>query len=546
MAYNCIFCHREARRESIPLTSHTASGIWRISREPSCTEEGIRIQNCRICNQELLREAIPVIAHNANGNWIVIENPACTEEGIRIQNCRFCGLEAIREAVPIIDHSANGEWLVIKEPLCNESGLHIQYCTVCKGEALVEEMPAITGLDHVFEKQIIFGNKIIPPIIREDVCVICNFTGNKYYDFTFIWLTIIILIGISFGIYFLVMFIKNLLSFVCPYCFNKFYKKDVPYPEYKCPGCSETIPKIVLKTSILPFSIIGVSGSGKTNYITVMLNELERAMSLPLTLAPQNDYTKDHQNDNYSRIYERHIPPESTAAGAALKPQIWCITNTSRNKGNKVPRYTFTIYDGAGEDHENIQTSQTNVSRYIKYSEAIMIALDPLLLVNVRNKGIVNKDEMRNSMSGSEDEYKNGSQVVNDVVSCIKQAFGIQENIKLKIPVAVVLTKFDTIIKHDSFDDDALVKKSSSIIRNGKFSMEEVVQIDKEIREWLNKIEEVSFVRSIEANFKTSYFFGVSSLGEPPKSGDALSEHIKPHRVLDPILWLFKMKKFID
>jgi len=540
----CKFCNQETSRENVAMIEHTPSGNWRVINAATCTAEGIRIQNCRVCNTEVARESVPIIAHTPRANWEVLEESTCTEEGIRIQNCRICNQEANRDSIPIIDHSASVEWIVITEPLCNVNGLHIQYCIVCNAEAISEEIPAITGEDHVFDKHVIFGNIVIPPIVREDVCTICNFIGAKHYDFSFIWVTIIILICIGIGIYLLVMFIKNLLSFVCPYCFNKFYKKDVR--SNQCPGCRGHIPDTVLRTSILPFCIIGVSGSGKTNYITVMLHEMERAMGLPLILSPQNSYTKDNQNENFSRIYEKHIPPESTAAGAELKPQIWCVTNDARKAGNKVLKYTFTIYDGAGEDQENIQSSDSNVCRYIKFSEAIIIALDPLILVNVRRDGIVDKDEMKNSLSGREDEYKNGTQVVEAVASYIKQAQGIKENVKLKIPVAVVLTKFDTILSHESIDEGALIKKSSSIIRDGAFVKEEMEQIDKEIREWLEKIGEASFVRSIEANFKKSYFFGVSSLGKPPKSGEVLNDQIKPHRVLDPILWLFKLKRFID
>ena len=42
------------------------------------------------------------------------------------------------------------------------------------------------------------------------------------------------------------------------------------------------------------------------------------------------------------------------------------------------------------------------------------------------------------------------------------------------------------------------------------------------------------------------HFFGVSSYGEPPETQGSVNENIKPHRILDPVLWLFKEEKFID
>jgi endogenous inhibitor of DNA gyrase (YacG/DUF329 family) len=96
----------------------------------------------------------------------------------------------------------------------------------------------------------------------------------------------------------------------------------------KCPSCGETIPKTALETPNLPFSIVGVSNSGKTNYITVMLHELGRFShpNLRLALGHQTKDTLDHQNENYRRIYEQHTRPDSTQAGET-KPKIWSVRN---------------------------------------------------------------------------------------------------------------------------------------------------------------------------------------------------------------------------
>ena len=69
---------------------------------------------------------------------------------------------------------------------------------------------------------------------------------------------------------------------------------------------------------------------------------------------------------------------------------------------------------------------------------------------------------------------------------------------------------------------------------------------DSEIRNWLEQIGESAFIDALDSHFKEYYFFGVSSYGAPPKNAHTLPDEIKPHRVLDPILWLFKWAKFID
>lgn len=313
----------------------------------------------------------------------------------------------------------------------------------------------------------------------------------------------------------------------------------------QCPSCQQVIPKMALETPNLPFSIVGVSNSGKTNYITVMLNELGKSSGLRLALGHQTKDTLDHQNENRTLIYEEHKRPDATNAGEST-PQIWYIKNLQKKHGNEVPTYTFTIFDGAGEDHENNLDPSSTVCRYINASKAIILAIDPLVLSNVRRGGVVDHSVMVNSLGGFEGQTKNAEDIINSVASYIKSARGIKTTKVLDIPVAVVLTKFDTILNHSSFGPQALIKNRSLTVRDGKVDMTEISQVDEEIRHWLYEIGEGAFIDALDSHFKEYQFFGVSSYGKPPINQNTLSSEITPHRVLDPILWLFKKAKFID
>lgn len=368
---------------------------------------------------------------------------------------------------------------------------------------------------------------------------------------------------------------KNMAKFTCPFCIREYDKRKVLYvcPDCgetttpgrferepikckgagcgglatirKCPSCGQVIPKMALETPNLPFSIVGVSNSGKTNYITVMLHELGRSSGLRLALGHQTKETLDHQNENYHRIYEEHTRPESTQSGENM-PQIWYIKNLQKKRGSEVPTYTFTIFDGAGEDHENNLDPSSTVCRYINASKAIILAIDPLVLSKIRHGGMVDHDVMVNSLGGYEGETKNAEDVINSVASYIKAARGIKATKVLDIPVAVVLTKFDTILNHKAFGPQALIRNKSLTVRNGRVDTTEISQVDEEIRNWLYEIGEGAFIDALDSHFKEYYFFGVSSYGNPPKNAYTLSDEIAPHRVLDPILWLFKKAKFID
>ena len=365
-------------------------------------------------------------------------------------------------------------------------------------------------------------------------------------------------------------------KFTCPFCINEYKLSKVEYrcpdcgtksepksaerepiqcKNYKCgklatlrtcPSCRAEIPKTVLETSNLPFSIVGVSNSGKTNYITVMLEELRIQAGLGLALVAQNKETSSHQTANRDLIYRQHVPPAATEAGARF-PQIWSIRKVPKNSGNHVPTYTFTIFDGAGEDHENNLDISSPVCRYINASKAIMLTIDPLVLSIIRRGNFVDPDTMRNSLGGNLGGGVHDAEgVMNRVAEYIKVARGIKSTRRLDVPVAVVLTKFDTLLAHGGFAASALIRDRGLIFRDGKLNMTEIEQVHEEIRNWLYSIQEGAFVNAVQTHFKKFYFFGVSSFGAPPEAGQKLPNPIRPHRVLDPILWLFKNAGFID
>lgn len=378
-------------------------------------------------------------------------------------------------------------------------------------------------------------------------------------------------------------------KFTCPFCLQEYDKKLV---KYYCPTCRKTseatffeaksgkvkcktsgcyglathrkcinpncdagvnsdgeavgtdeIPKIALETANLPFCIVGVSNSGKTNFITIMLRELPRAPGLRLVLGAQNNRTQRIQNETYNAMIEMHQAPMGTLP-ENVYPQVWYIKNMQKKSGNTVPTYTFTIFDGAGESQEVLEAASTE-HNYIIASKAIIITLDPLILEGVAHGGMVDPEIRSLSLAG-DDQVKNAPEIVNNLATYIRTAKGIRDDKIIPIPVAVVLTKFDTVLNNNYFSADAIVKKSSLTVEGGRINKSEFKQVDGEIRNWLYDIGEGSFVEALEANFKEFCFFGVSSYGAPPPAIRTTPDNIKPHRILDPMLWLFNRFGFID
>lgn len=349
---------------------------------------------------------------------------------------------------------------------------------------------------------------------------------------------------------------KSMVKYICPDCGKEVKRKPWMGDKVKCedggiasirscPKCDKTLPKAALETPNLPFSIVGVSGAGKTNFITVMMKELKNN-GLNLTIGGQTTETRNHQNEMERIIYNSYkdnmVPPSTNRD--EIFPQIWYVRNNQKGNRNEVPTYTFTIFDGAGESHEDIDPNSAEY-RYINASKAIILTIDPLVFSSIVRGGFVDPSVLYNSRGGEVSE-KDASEVINGVADYIKSARGISTNKKLDVPVAVVLTKIDTVLSHPAFGSHALIQSSSLNIRNGKVDLTEMQQVDMEIRNWLYTIGEDAFINALNSNFKEYMLFGVSSLGAPPTDVDSFPKEIHPHRILDPILWLFKREKFVS
>lgn len=379
-------------------------------------------------------------------------------------------------------------------------------------------------------------------------------------------------------------------TFTCPYCFVEYDKDDI---QYYCPDCGEaskpgkgehsgmvsincphcgrkatvrvcpncgsynhTNPKasrgIIPNSSLdtdgnLPLCIIGGSSSGKTNYITVMLDELERLPGRVLSVSGVNQYAVKTQRDNRKRIYTDKQPPDATrrlVVGETLEPQLWEMKNLSRQTSRRTPTYTFTIYDGAGEDHQEHTTPTSTVCAYIKSSNAIIVTIDPLILDSLQRDI---PDAARNASGYDASATKwTAADSVKSLAAYIKAGRGIRTSANLDIPVAIVLTKFDIVLALDSLPSNALVRKESTVMRNGRVNLTEIDQVSTEIENWLTDIGENAFLNALQSEFMTYKFFAVSSYGSTPTQRGKVSDRIRPHRVLDPVMWLFKQEKFLD
>ena len=332
-----------------------------------------------------------------------------------------------------------------------------------------------------------------------------------------------------------------------PVCKRAFCKnKGQTIREAVCKHCGEQLPpQILFHDKYLSFCAVGVSGAGKSSYLTTLLHELKYS-GLPWVLQAMDVETTRRAQINEQLVYEERHCLSGTEAGVSPRPQLWTILDNSA-KGDKIPTYSLTIYDGAGEDCEHIDYTplDAQISRYLSGARMLLIMFDPLLLPSVRVE--IPHDTLNASMAIDRQTSAPANMVsmVNSLANYIRRACNIAPGKRIDRKAAVILTKLDALNEMlNGFASGATILKDSPHIQSKGFVESDSEMVDLEIRDWLSRQGETAFLSAIDANFRDVRVFGVSSFGRPPDMHKRLAK-IRPHRVLDPLMWMLAAEGII-
>lgn len=331
---------------------------------------------------------------------------------------------------------------------------------------------------------------------------------------------------------------RRTLTVLCPFGTESSESVDV---------CGQALPSDILQyRNYLRFSVLGTTGSGKTNYLTMMIQQLKSAhgeenlsnISIEHVDTMTNTIFRTHLNT----ILQYKMPVGPTPPEDIVIPQLWRI------RQDRKPAASLTVFDGAGENQER---PQERIVRYIYGSKQFILLIDPLSIPSLRSR-LTREEIMGSSHETDPDgqaELHSGADMVVNIANFIRRNKNIDVNTKIGNPTAVVFTKLDLFLR--DFGNSTVTGKSPHL-RAGQFVEADSLAVDREIRSWLiengrnglvNDGEE--FVKAVEDNFSNIRFFGVSSFGTEPSEFKLLSS-ISPHRVLDPLMWILAQEKIIQ
>ncbi|MBQ6898720.1 MAG: dockerin type I repeat-containing protein, partial [Clostridia bacterium] len=165
IAKKCVKCDYTENERATPALGHNYdNNRYKVTKEPSCSEEGTADVVCSNCGDAkvLVLDKIP---HTLTDKWTETLAPTCTEEGEKAGTCRYCG--SVTEKIPAKGHDA-AEWTLVKPATCTEPGIMQGECKVCGDVTATKETEVIP---HSFDETTVYWTSGIR----------CKENANGYY-----------------------------------------------------------------------------------------------------------------------------------------------------------------------------------------------------------------------------------------------------------------------------------------------------------------------------------------------------------------------------
>jgi hypothetical protein len=287
---------------------------------------------------------------------------------------------------------------------------------------------------------------------------------------------------------------------------------------------------------------IGEAKSGKSSYLTVMLEELGESRNLNLSIRPVDNNSRDLQESRRKSIYEEHQPLTSSAE-LQMPAQTWLLQNVESKNDTEIASYCLNFYE-----------DQIPEKMDEKASDAVFLFYDLWASEN-RDKflKVKSKTELVEIMQMESTKIE---QLVKELINQTRERYSIRAPKKLDIPSAIVVSKWDIALEvaktnpeFKNFITDASLAFRSDLMSNWSyFNQSEVKQTSKEILNLFNNgsTEQNGLTKLLHENFSNYCWFPISNFGSSPLKDNSLLYDIEPFGVLNPIIWVLEHLKVVS
>ena len=167
--YTCMVDHCGTTfRHTLPATGQHTWNEGVVTKEPTCTELGVRTFTCTVCHNTRT-EDIEAPGHEY-GEWVIDRDATCIEEGSKHRDC----IRSDATQTEVIPATGQHQWKVLSTTAatCGQDGTVTYQCEVCN-ETKTETLNA-TGQHSYGAGVVTKAATCAEPGIMTYTCVVCN------------------------------------------------------------------------------------------------------------------------------------------------------------------------------------------------------------------------------------------------------------------------------------------------------------------------------------------------------------------------------------
>lgn len=301
-----------------------------------------------------------------------------------------------------------------------------------------------------------------------------------------------------------------------------------------CPRCHNPLPNQYGKNESEFIAVIGVTGAGKTVYLSQLVYGFEDyVVKIGLAALQTTDSPLKFLRKN--PVNTRTPLPGSTPPGNFLQPLFYDLSKLDEEGRRKV--YTLVIYDVAGENCD-MEKQQSWFSSFIEHMNGIFLLIDPMQFKVIKG------------LSYDETLMEKGSPmtVLHTIHNSITQGRGG----KCDIPLAVCISKSDMQEVQDVLEEDlvdSLMDDVEEVTNDAgglltQFNARQYNPIARKLHDFIRENER-ALENFINVNYSCYNYFAFTSLGCGVEN-NIPEGPIIPKRIEEPLLWLLHMFGFVS
>lgn len=300
-----------------------------------------------------------------------------------------------------------------------------------------------------------------------------------------------------------------------------------------CPFCHNPFPNNYGKNPVKFVTVIGITGSGKTVYLSQLLRKMASyVVKVGLSAIPSTASSVTAFLKNNAVLVNKPLPG-STPRERFQQPLFYEMVK--EEEGNKKTE-TFILYDVAGEIFEDGGLVK-KFAPFIQYADGMIMLIDPMQF-NVIN-------EVATQTTGLADP----TQVLNTIHNIV---CGNTDR-KCDIPFAVCISKADTKEVQEVFSEELKRRLLDDVegVKNREgfympiFNAGKYAPIARELDRFM-KTNEVVLASQLHTNYSSYSYFAFTALGCDVENGTFENGEkykypvgpVLPKRLEEPLLWL--------